>query len=336
MLIIADALCRDYQSPVPASNWRERIAHLVKPRLTVKRSVSDVSFSIAAGECVGLIGPNGAGKSTTIKMLTGILAPTSGCVTVDGFDPHAQRREYVKRIGVVFGQRSQLWWDLPVRESFRLLQAIFDVSDADFNARLDLFIERVGIDTLLDRPVRSLSLGQRMLCEIAAAFLHSPKVVFLDEPTIGLDIEMKAKIRELIRVLNREHGTTVLITSHDVGDIDRLCDRLIVIDQGKRRFDGALGEFKATAGDGRWWAVSLAAEQFALARAALAAHPGIGSVPMREREGWLEVAQHADLQFAELMRVLAPYGVTEFKQVEQDLEDLLHAFYTDMKREVPA
>ncbi|WP_297573489.1 ATP-binding cassette domain-containing protein [uncultured Deefgea sp.] len=325
MLIQVENLSRVYRTPIAPKNWGERLKHLLRANYEDKLSVSAVNFNIAAGECVGLVGPNGAGKSTTIKMLTGILEPSSGRVLVAGYHPQRDRVKYVKKIGVVFGQRSQLWWDLPVKDSFEILQALFDVPQAAFKARLDLFRREANLDEFYQRPVRTLSLGQRMLCEIAAAFLHSPDVVFLDEPTIGLDLDMKARMRGLIRKLNQESGTTVLITSHDVGDIERLTQRLLLIDKGTLRFDGSLADFRSHAGDGRWWAARLQPDLVAAAEIQLRAHHS--ALPVRQRGEWLEIARHDTLPFAELMQLLAPYSVSELKPVEQEFEELLHGFY---------
>lgn len=325
MLIEVENLSRIYRTPLAPKNWSERFKHIFRANFEEKHSVSNVNFTIAAGECVGLVGPNGAGKSTTIKMLTGILEPTSGKVLVAGHHPQRDRVKYVKKIGVVFGQRSQLWWDLPVKDSFEILQALFDVPQAVFNERLALFRREAHLDEFYHRPVRTLSLGQRMLCEIAAAFLHCPDVVFLDEPTIGLDLEMKSRMRGLIRKLNTEAGTTVLITSHDVGDIERLTQRLLLIDKGELRFDGSLAQFRQHAGDGRWWAARLQADLLPAAQSILRQHPA--GLPVRLRGEWLEIARHDSLPFAELMQLLAPYSVSELKPVEQEFEELLHGFY---------
>ncbi|WP_194117060.1 ABC transporter ATP-binding protein [Chitinilyticum piscinae] len=324
MLIQAEALNRVYRSPLPGQSWGERFARLIRPKWSETHSVRDVSFGIARGECVALVGPNGAGKSTTIKMLTGILAPSSGRVSVAGFDPQRDRRAYVKHIGVVFGQRSQLWWDLPVQDSFRILQALFAVPEATYQQQLNLFRREGGLDEFWLRPVRTLSLGQRMLCEIAASFLHAPEVVFLDEPTIGLDLEMKARMRELIRQINRDAGTTVLITSHDVGDIEKLSQRLLLIDHGQLKFDGSLAHFRQSAGDGHWWAAKLGGDRDA-AQALLAGHPA--GLAVRHNGDWLEVARDERLPLPELLQLLAPFAIHDIKPVEQSLEDLLHGFY---------
>ena len=199
----------------------------------IVRAVDNISMSIKQGEIVGYLGPNGAGKSTTIKMMTGILEPTSGEILVGGNVPYQNRTKNAQEIGVVFGQRSQLWWALPLIESFKILKDIYGVSDEDYNDMLTLYKSLVDIEPLLHKPVRQMSLGQRTLSDILAAFLHNPKIVFLDEPTIGLDVSMKAKIRTLIHALNKEKNTTVILTTHDMGDVDALCQRIVIIDKGK-------------------------------------------------------------------------------------------------------
>ena len=213
---------------------------LVRRVPTEIAAVADVTFSVHAGEMVGYIGANGAGKSTTIKMLTGILTPSSGEIGCNGFVPSRDRTRYVSTIGVVFGQRTQLWWDIAVVESFRLLKEIYGVSDDDYRERMALFDRVLGIEAYLHQPVRKLSLGERMRCDLAASLLHRPPLLFLDEPTIGLDIVAKANVREFLQEINREEGTTVLLTTHDLSDIETLCRRVIVIDHGKLLFDGLL------------------------------------------------------------------------------------------------
>src|ERR1700689_4487667 len=208
------------------------------------RAVEHISFTIEPGEMVGYIGPNGAGKSTTIKMLTGILVPSSGEMLSNGFVPWKQRMAYVKNIGVVFGQRTQLWWDIAVVESFKLLRAIYDVSQRDFDERMELFNQVLGIRDYLDTPVRKLSLGERMRCDLAAALLHNPPILFLDEPTIGLDVVAKDHIRKFLRAINERYQTTVLLTTHDLDDIEELCRRIMIIDRGTVLFDGALEHLK--------------------------------------------------------------------------------------------
>ena len=215
----------------------------VREYVTV-RAVDHVSFTIERGEMVGYIGANGAGKSTTIKMLTGILVPTSGRLVAGGFVPHRDRRRYTRNLGAVFGQRTQLWWDIAVVESFRLLKEIYEVSDQDYHRRLGVFSEILNVKEYLYTPVRKLSLGERMRCDLAASLLHNPPLLFLDEPTIGLDVVAKDRIREFLKEVNRTEHTTVLLTTHDLADIEELCRRIIVIDKGRVLFAGSLAEMK--------------------------------------------------------------------------------------------
>jgi len=225
----------------------------------VVRAVDGISFTVAAGECVGYIGANGAGKSTTIKMLTGILVPTAGHVRVTGLEPVRQRRELARRIGVVFGQRSQLWWDLPLAESFRLLAAIHRLEPAAAAARLDRCVALLDLGSFLDTPVRQLSLGQRMRGEVTAALLHSPRLLLLDEPTVGLDIVSKEALRTFLAEQRREAGTTILLTTHDLSDIERLSDRVVVVDSGRVVHTGELAGLAAAAGVDRVLVVDLVA-----------------------------------------------------------------------------
>jgi ABC-2 type transport system ATP-binding protein len=217
---------------------------LFRPRHTNKIAVDGITFSVEPGEIVGYIGVNGAGKSTTVKMLTGVLLPTSGTVHVMGRDPHAQRVANAREVGVVFGQRSQLWWDLALIESLNLIGKIYQVPPARYKQLLDQFSETLELGELLKMPIRNMSLGQKMRSELAAALIHEPKIVYLDEPTIGLDLIVKERIREFIKEQNRERGTTVILTTHDLGDIEELCKRVMIIDDGKLIYDGPLSTIK--------------------------------------------------------------------------------------------
>lgn len=220
------------------------IKHLFHRKYEEKKAVDNISFTIKKGEIVGFIGPNGAGKSTTIKMLSGILYPDAGELVVDGYIPYKQRKQYVKNIGVVFGQKSQLNWDLPLIESFELMKYIYKIPKKKYEENLDRFTKLLDMEDFINQPVRQLSLGQRMRGDIVAALLHSPKIVFFDEPTIGLDVVAKDKIREFIKYMNETEKTTIIFTTHDMQDIEKVCDRLIIIDEGKKIYDGSIDEIK--------------------------------------------------------------------------------------------
>ena len=240
----ADGLTKDFRSFKRKEGIRGALQNLFVREYATVRAVDAVSFLIQPGEMVGYIGPNGAGKSTTVKMLTGILEPSGGRAVVNGLVPYRDRIKYTRTIGAVFGQRTQLWWDIAVVESFRLLQRIYEVSDADFAARVDVFDEVLELKRYWHTPVRKLSLGERMRCDLAAALLHNPPLVFLDEPTIGLDVVAKTNVRVFLKEINRRYGTTMLLTTHDLADIEELCPRLMIIDHGRVLFDGKLAELK--------------------------------------------------------------------------------------------
>ncbi len=221
------------------------VRNLLTREYRLVRAVDGISFSIAPGELVGYLGPNGAGKSTTIKMLTGLLVPTGGELVVNGRIPWKERQQYVADIGVVFGQRTTLWWDLPVIESLELLQHVYRVPVGRFRQNLAEFTQLLELEPFLNTPVRSLSLGQRMRADICAALLHDPALLFLDEPTIGLDVVAKERIRQFIRHVNGERGTTIILTTHDLQDVEKLCERVMIIDNGRLLFDGQLDELRA-------------------------------------------------------------------------------------------
>ncbi|MED0656912.1 ABC transporter ATP-binding protein [Anoxybacillus ayderensis] len=249
--IEVEKLRKEFKSYSSRSGLAGAFRDLFTRNYKIIRAVDDISFTVKQGEMVGYIGENGAGKSTTIKMLTGILTPTSGRVVVNGMNPHKERERFVQTIGVVFGQRSQLWWDIAVQESFRLLKKVYRVSDQDYNEHMDHVIETLDIGLLLDKPVRKLSLGQRMRCELAAALIHNPPLLFLDEPTIGLDVLVKLKIRQFLKEINEKYNTTILLTTHDMTDIEALCERVIMLDEGKIIYDGSLQRLKQNWGEGK-------------------------------------------------------------------------------------
>jgi len=224
------------------------LSNLLHREYVTKKAVDDISFSIEKGETVGYIGPNGAGKSTTIKMLSGILVPDSGSIVINGFVPSKDRKEYTKNIGVVFGQRTQLWWDIPVSESLDLMKYIYKIPKHIYQENLDMFYDILGIAEFGHIPVRQLSLGQRMRADLCASLLHNPDILFLDEPTIGLDAVVKKSIRDFVKEINEKRNTTIILTTHDMADIEKLCSRVIVIDHGKKLYDGNLEYVKNTFG----------------------------------------------------------------------------------------
>ncbi|MEO6510578.1 MAG: ATP-binding cassette domain-containing protein [Nocardioides sp.] len=284
-------------------------------------AVRDVSFAIGAGEMVGYIGPNGAGKSTTIKMLTGILVPTSGRLSVADLDPSRQRTELARRIGVVFGQRTTLWWDLPLRDSFAVLQKIYRTSPERHRQNLAEYVELLDLGDLLDTPVRQLSLGQRMRGDIVAALLHDPEILFLDEPTIGLDVISKGRLREFLRALNAGRGTTLVLTTHDLQDIEALCDRVIVIDHGTAVFDGPLADLHRVGGSTRTLVVDLVDEAPAISV------PGATTRRVEGPRQWLSFP--TDASAAPIVAaVAAAYDVADLSIQEPDIEDVIRDLYS--------
>jgi ABC-2 type transport system ATP-binding protein len=300
---------------------------------TVK-AVDGISMDIEAGEIVGYIGPNGAGKSTTIKMMTGILKPSSGMLQVNGLVPYDNRIRQAMIMGVVFGQRTQLWWDLPVIESFKILKEIYKVDQKMFDEHLGMFNELVGLKALYTQQVRTLSLGQRMLCDITASFLHNPQVVFLDEPTIGLDISIKAKIRSVILELNRTRNTTIILTTHDLGDVEALCRRIIIIDKGKILYDGDIKKVNALFGAYRtlklqikdYTDAALAALQEGLTGRFGAGH---GITVAQTEEFWTDVTiDQARTKLADVLGfVMSSFPVADVRIVEISMENVVRKVY---------
>lgn len=237
-------LTKEFKTNKKYPGFKGAIKSFFSKEYTIKRAVDNMNFQINDGEVVGYIGSNGAGKSTTIKMMTGILTPTSGSVEVDGVIPYKERTRNAMNIGVVFGQRTQLWWDLPLSESFSLLRDIYGVTEEEYEERMKFFNEVLGIDDFMLSPVRTLSLGQRMRADLAASLIHNPKILYLDEPTIGLDVVVKEKVRNAIKEINNKFNTTVILTTHDLEDIEELCNRIIIIDKGVKIYDGSLKEIK--------------------------------------------------------------------------------------------
>ncbi len=290
------------------------------------RAVDGVSFAVQRGEMVGYIGPNGAGKSTTIKMLTGILVPSSGRIQANGFIPFRDRSRYARTIGVVFGQRTQLWWDIGVVESFRLLQRIYEIPQDDYDRRLKRFDEVLELGRFLHTPVRKLSLGERMRCDVAAALLHNPPLLFLDEPTIGLDIVAKENIRAFLKDVNREYGTTMLLTTHDLSDIEELCQRLMIIDHGKLLFDGGLAGLKRQLWRESAIRIDLPERSQAALLTALAM-PGVQTDRIDDLSFRLRFQRDAMSAADLIRRVVNEVHVLDIAIEEQSIEDVVRRIY---------
>ena len=288
-----------------------------------KIAVENVNLSLDAGEVIGYIGPNGAGKSTTIKMLTGILVPSSGSITVAGITPHEHRRENAHNIGVVFGQRSQLYWDLPLRESFELLRAIYGVPRDRYKQNLQHFSDILDLERFMDTPVRQLSLGERMRGDFAAAMLHDPKIVYLDEPTIGLDVVAKEAIREFIAEVNRDRGTTVILTTHDLADVERLSRRIVLIDKGTVIYNGSLERLRTEYGTHRTLVVNLSDTypDFAIEGAELVSRDH-NNVKLRFDRSKMSAE-------ALIRRVTERYSITDVAIIEPDIESIVRRIYLE-------
>ena len=299
-----------------------------------KVAVDDVSFSIKEGEMVGYIGSNGAGKSTTIKMMSGILTPTSGSCLINGIEPYKERKINAKNIGVVFGQRTQLWWDLPLSETYTVLKEIYEVSDDDFKERMKFFYEVLELEDFIHSTVRTLSLGQRMRADLAAALLHNPRVLYLDEPTIGLDIVVKDRIRQAIREINEKYNTTVILTTHDLVDIEELCNRIIIIDAGKKIYDGTLTDLKRSYGG------------------SCSIHFELKEIPSQEKVQLLQgISEKLDIDIAKkklsvnfnkedftvaevIGKIMADTEVTDVQIKETELTDIVKRIYQNGAEEV--
>lgn len=313
---------RDVRKSFVVATRRGRL----RRRRRLVQAVEGIDLTVEAGAMVGYIGPNGAGKSTTIKMLTGVLVPTSGEVRVVGLDPSRRRREVTRRIGVVFGQRSQLWWDLPLADSFDLLRHVYRVPAGRHRRVLTTLVERLDLGPLLDTPVRQLSLGQRMRGELAAALAHEPEVVFLDEPTIGLDVVSKEAVRDFLAGVNRERGTTVLLTTHDLADIERLCRRVVIVDGGRVVTDATVGDIRARYGAERTVVVDLAEPAAALAV------PGADVVSVDGPRQRLRVQRDRTTVAAVIAAVTARAEVRDLTVEEPPIDAVIRRIYEDAAR----
>lgn len=316
---VAD-LVKEFSRPTRQEGRFAGLRTLLTREQTVKRAVDGVNFTVEQGEMVGYLGPNGAGKSTTIKMLTGILVPTSGTVTVAGATPWRDRSRNARRIGVVFGQRSQLWWDLPLRDSLWLISRLYDVPESRFRERQRQFSEVLGLGPFLDTPVRQLSLGQRMRGDLAAAMLYDPDILYLDEPTVGLDVIAKERIRTFVGELNRASGTTVVLTTHDLDDVEELCDRIILIDHGRVAYDGAVDELKSRYAPHR---------ELVVQTDRLESVEGAEVVRREDGKVWLRFDPVRTPPAELVASVLARHRVTDLSIVEPELESVIHRIYAD-------
>lgn len=323
--MVVESLTKEFRVLRHRSGLAGSLRSLVSREGKTVKAIDDVSFAIERGEFVGYVGPNGAGKSTTIKALAGILVPTSGKVEVCGLVPHRKRTLNARQIGVVFGQRTQLWWDLPPLDGFRLLGRIYRIDRADLEQRIAAFTSLLDLGPLLETPVRKLSLGEKMRCELVAALLHDPPILFLDEPTIGLDVLAKQQIRSFLLQINRERSTTVLLTSHDLDDIERLCRRVMVIDHGSILHDGTVDSLKRVFGNHRRLSFELVAESSATPVIELPA----GAAVETFRNGQLMVRFDADrVRAPEVVRaVMERLEVVDFQLQEIEIEDVVRRIY---------
>lgn len=319
-MIDVNNLRKDFKIPVTKDGFGNKIKSLFVRDYTVKHAVDTISFHIDEGELVGYVGPNGAGKSTTIKMLSGILTPTSGRITVDGIVPYENRMANAMNIGVVFGQRSQLYWDLPMKDTFLLHKKMYEIEDGTFKRNVKLFIDIMQMEKFVDQPIRQLSLGQKMRANIALSLLHDPKIVYLDEPTIGLDIVAKNRIRECIREINRQSRTTFILTTHDMDDIEQVCNRLIMINYGRICYNGALSDFRNEFGDSYRIVVRLGS-------ASTVEHPRM-AVEVHDEFIYTISCKKTLIPVAEAVSWLtAHYDVREISIQESDVESILRDLY---------
>lgn len=329
-VIQVDSLRKEFKTYSSRSGLKGAFRDLFTRNYKVFPAVKDISLQIKQGEMVGYIGENGAGKSTTIKMLTGILTPTSGTVRVNGMNPHKEREQFVRTIGVVFGQRSQLWWDIAVQESFRLLKKIYKVSDQDYKEHMHYVIQALDIQPLLDKPVRKLSLGQRMRCELAAALIHNPPLLFLDEPTIGLDVLVKLKIRDFLKEMNRKYKTTVLLTTHDLSDIEALCERVVMLDEGQIIYDGRLADLRNGWGKGKQIEVHFADPVSATQLQLIGKELPVQWMSGKEKNVWIANVRNDETVISKLVsRVVAAHPIIDINIHEVSTEEIIRNIYEE-------
>lgn len=332
-LIQVEHLRKEFKRQKRKDGFWPLMKSLVYREYEQKVAVEDISFTIDQGEIVGYIGPNGAGKSTTIKMMVGILVPTGGEVRVNGLIPFENRIQNARRIGAVFGQKSQLWWDTPVIESLRLTKYMYDIPEDRYVQNMALFSDILGLDEFKNVAVRSLSLGQRMRADLCAALLHDPQIVYLDEPTIGLDVVVKERIREFIRQINRERGTTVILTTHDMADIEKLCSRVMVVDHGRLMYDGNLHTLKNDYGNMETMELDTE-EEFVMDDALV--RMGISFSRTEDARTQLLYDKNSINSSAVIKWIMERYSVRDFKVKETEIEEIIRNLYAGFSQTEPA
>ncbi|HFK5912983.1 TPA: ATP-binding cassette domain-containing protein [Streptococcus pyogenes] len=325
VMIEVSHLQKNFSKTIKEPGLKGALKSFVHPQREIFEAVKDLSFEVPKGQILGFIGANGAGKSTTIKMLTGILKPTSGYCCINGKIPQDNRQDYVRDIGAVFGQRTQLWWDLALQETYVVLKEIYDVPEKAFRKRMDFLNEVLDLNEFIKDPVRTLSLGQRMRADIAASLLHNPKVLFLDEPTIGLDVSVKDNIRRAITQINQEEKTTILLTTHDLSDIEQLCDRIIMIDKGQEIFDGTVTQLKQSFGKMKSLSFELKPGQ----EQVVSQFMGLPDITVERHELSLDIQYDSSrYQTADIIqKTMADFAVRDLKMTDVDIEDIVRRFY---------
>ena len=320
-IITVEHLSKHFKVYKRRTGFWGNLSSTVSRKHDIIKAVDDVNFTLERGELVGYIGANGAGKSTTIKMLTGILVPTAGHIDVMGLTPYRHRKENTRRIGVVFGQRTQLWWDLPVIDSFELLKHIYEIPQNLYKQNLEFFSELLQLQPFLSTPVRRLSLGQRMRCDLTAALLHNPEILYLDEPTIGLDVIAKEQVRQFLREVNAERQVTVILTTHDLNDVEKVCQRLIIIDNGKIIYDGGIDALKKRYGKTRMLIVDLAQAYSEIQ---------LDGVDLTRRDGnriWLAFDRDTISASEVIAQLTARYEIQDLTISEPEIEEIVRRIY---------
>ena len=320
-IITVEHLSKHFKVHKRRTGFWGNLSSTVSRKHDIIKAVDDVNFTLERGELVGYIGANGAGKSTTIKMLTGILVPTSGHIDVMGLTPYRHRKENTRRIGVVFGQRTQLWWDLPVIDSFELLKHIYEIPQNLYKQNLEFFSELLRLQPFLSTPVRRLSLGQRMRCDLTAALLHNPEILYLDEPTIGLDVVAKEQVRQFLRQVNAERQVTVILTTHDLNDVEKVCQRLVIIDSGKIIYDGGIDALKKRYGKTRMLVVDLAQAYSDIQ---------LEEVDLTRRDGnriWLAFDRDTISASEVIAQLTARYEIQDLTVSEPEIEEIVRRIY---------